>query len=267
VLFAPRFAVSRIQTPGRLVKHWKNPRVRKEIAKDYAAVLSLVLTTLGLAALAGAKVGLDPREPDFGKIRFGNTRIDLWAGVQQPVRLLARLVMGATDKVGLTGRDLTEAQKDVDPLELVGRFAAFKASPLVTVPAEFYRGKTAVGEDVTPTETAVRTLIPLVWEDVFEAWRQGGASTAGATAGLAFFGAGVQTYGDPQRLVRAQIRDAVMAGNRMEARRLADEWNAANPDNRIRAVERTDGRRVDLYPRPTDAPRPGRRPAVRRPTR
>jgi len=64
--------MSRIQTPLTVAKHWKQPRVRKAIIKDLTKVTAVGLSALGLAHLAGAEVGLDPRSPDFGKIKIGN---------------------------------------------------------------------------------------------------------------------------------------------------------------------------------------------------
>src|SRR3990167_1517841 len=151
VIFAPRFAISRLQAPFVIFQHWKEPRVRREIAKDYAATVAFSMTALALAAMAGADAGDDPRSPNFGKIRVGDTRIDLWGGMVQPARLATRLVLGATDRAGITGAGLPESEKALDPLEVLGQFAAFKLSPFVTVPVELYRGKTAVGEPRTPT--------------------------------------------------------------------------------------------------------------------
>ncbi|GAF81458.1 unnamed protein product, partial [marine sediment metagenome] len=83
-IFAPRFAISRAQTPYVFFKYIKMPRVRAEIAKDLVSTAGLGATVLTLAHLSGADVGLNPRDPDFGKIRIGDTRLDVWGGVQQP---------------------------------------------------------------------------------------------------------------------------------------------------------------------------------------
>ncbi len=39
-----------------------------------------------------ANVGWDPRESDFGKIRFGNIRYDFWAGDAQFAKAIARVI-------------------------------------------------------------------------------------------------------------------------------------------------------------------------------
>jgi hypothetical protein len=235
VIFAPRFSVSRIQTPYMFFKHIKKPRVRTEIAKDMVATASLGATALTLAYLAGAEVGTDPRSPDWGKMKFGDTRVDLWAGMQQPMRVVARIGLGITDKAGWTGKDLTDYQKDVDPLEITGRFSAYKLAPSVTVPLELYRGKTMVNEPTTPTETAVRAMIPLVYQDVADAWRLEGAGRAGLTAGLAFLGVGVNTY-SRKEAAKEKIRALSKEGKRSSALSKQTRWNNQHPKDQIRII-------------------------------
>ncbi len=238
VIFAPRFAASRIQTPGMVVRHWQHPRVRQAIARDMAATVGLGLTALVLADAAGLDVGVNPRESDFGKIRFGDTRIDLWGGVQQPVRLLTRAMLRGTDEYGLTGEGLPASEKEAFGLrDLVGQFAAFKLAPAVTLPMELVERKTAVGEDTEPSETLMRSVMPLVWEDVYETYRLAGPEAAAVSGMLNFLGASTQTFGDSEAATRRKIRSALDAGDTPEARQMLQDWNRANPDNPIRRVQ------------------------------
>ncbi len=193
-VFAPRFAVSRVQTPFVVLQNLKNPRVRNAIAKDMAGLGALGMTTLALAKLAGLDVGVDPRSADFGKIKIGGTRIDIWAGIQQPMRLLTRIGLAASDKAGITGKDLTDWEKDFDPLEAIGRFSSYKVAPAISVPLELFKGETIVGEEREPSETAWRAITPLVYEDIYDAYLEGGFLRAGVSTGLGFFGVGVSTY-------------------------------------------------------------------------
>lgn len=236
-VFAPKFAVSRIQTPYQVFKHWREPRVRKMITRDYAALAVVGATTLGLADLAGFEVGLDPREPDWGKIKVGNTKIDIWGGLQQPMRVTTRIGLGLTDRIGITGAHLTEKEKEIDPLELVGQFSAYKASPLITVPLEFYKGKTIVGEPVTPTETAIKSVVPMVYEDIYEAYNDAGIPRALLAGGAAFFGVGASTYEDSRTRTRRQIRKFEGEDNYDAANQLRLEWNIKHPESKILGVK------------------------------
>ena len=238
--FAPRTAISRVQTPFQVWRFWKLPRVRKEIAKDQAAFVATGLTVLALADLAGLEVGTDCRESDFGRIRFGDTRIDVWAGFSGPARLICRVMLGGSDAVGLTGRALTDSEKDVDPLELFTQFAQYKVSPLISVPRELYTRKTAVGEPVTPTETAVRAVLPLFLEDIVEAAMQSGdiaAVAAAVTTPLTILGVRVSTFPDSEGTVRRKIRALREEGTPEafeEIRQMKLRHNEINPDNPIR---------------------------------
>ena len=241
--FAPRFAISRVQTPLALFKRGISRRVRKEIAKDMVATASVGATALTLAHLAGAEVGTDPRNADWGKIKIGNSRVDIWGGMQQPMRVVARIGLGVTDKWGWTGKELTGWQKDVDPTELAARFSQYKFSPLATIPLELYKGKTIVGEDVTPSETAVKAMIPMVYEDMRDAWRLEGLGHAAWVGGLAFFGVGASTYSrkeSTENSIRKLLEDARKATSRAErkkketsAKAAQTRWNNLNPKDRI----------------------------------
>ena len=65
--------------------------VRKEAARDLVAFLGIGASVLGLAKMAGAEIETEPTSSDFGKIKIGNTRYDIWAGFQQFARFGATL--------------------------------------------------------------------------------------------------------------------------------------------------------------------------------
>lgn len=199
--WSPKLAVSRFQTPYMLWKHWRLPRVRKQIARDLGGFLATGNTIIGLAYLASLdndeiEVGNDPTNANWGKIVIGGTtRIDIWGGFQQPARLLTRAVLSGTKKAGLTQM----GEDGFSPLDQAWRFTSYKLSPLLTLPVELLRGKTAVGEPVTPGITALKSVTPLFIEDVIDAYRIAGLKRAGLAFGLAFTGVGVNTYGNRKR--------------------------------------------------------------------
>jgi uncharacterized protein YfkK (UPF0435 family) len=202
IFFAPKFAVSRIQTPFMLFKYWSQPRVRKEIAKDYAAFGAFSATAIALAVLAGAATSFDPDDPDFLKIVIGNTRIDLFAGIQQPVRLLLRIGKVGTDKAGLT----EAAKRTETPLEMLYRFSSYKLAPTISIPQELLTGKTMVGEEREPWETGIYSITPMVWEDTYDAYQDGGLTKAAWTTALNFYGMSTNTYEKKQKTSRRSSR-------------------------------------------------------------
>ena len=233
VFFAPRFAISRIQTPMKISQLWKNPRVGKEIAKDFAAVGAVGATTLYLADMAGLDVGGDPRESDFGRITFGDTHVDIFAGFQQPMRLATRIWFKATDRAGLTGKDLTDIEKEFDAFDAVGNFVGYKVSPVFTVGTELLSGKSLFGEERTVPETVARAIAPIIIESTYDAFREQGAGAAGVTFGLESAGVGVNTFPRSERKARKDIREFREEGDFIAADQLQKEFNIKNPTNRI----------------------------------
>ena len=233
VLFAPRFAYSRVQTPFMLKKYWSEPRVRKAIAKELAVVGGLGMATLGMAKLAGLEVGTDPRSSDFGKIKFGNTRIDMWAGFQQPMRLIIRAGTALSDKSGLTGKHLPYRETEWDALDAFGRFVKYKIAPSIAIPHELLTGKTVIGEETTPSETAIRSIIPIVYEDIADAYREYGIIGASVFGGLNFFGTSTATYKPSESEMRRRLRKLEEEGKIEQMEQERTEWNMQQPTKRI----------------------------------
>jgi hypothetical protein len=193
-IYSPRFAWSRIVTPFVIAKHWKHRNVRKEIAKDYAKILGVGGATLAMADLAGFDVGLDPRSPDFGKIKSGDTRVEIFAGLQQPMRLYLRAALGLTDKFNLTGEHLTEAEKKVDLFDMAYRFSIYKTAPGITYGHALYSGEDMLGQPITFKDASLEAVMPLMIQDIRDAYQIEGMSKAASVGALTFFGVGANTY-------------------------------------------------------------------------
>jgi hypothetical protein len=179
------------------------------------------------------EVGTDPRNADWGKVRVGDSRIDIWAGHQQPMRVIARIGTGITDRIGITGKDLTDYEKNVDPLELIGRFASYKFGPGITLPKELLTGRDMVGEGRTLTETMADQVMPMWIQDVRDAAKSDGWGRLGLTGGLTFMGVGVSTYGDNEKMTREKAKKLLSTGKNEEAVALIKKWNEENPTNKI----------------------------------
>jgi hypothetical protein len=87
--FAPRYVLSRFQLVAGEPFYGGSARTRAAIGKEYARFLTGMGIIYGLGVLAGGHLEQDPRASDFGKLRFGNTRLDPLAG---PVGSLVGLV-------------------------------------------------------------------------------------------------------------------------------------------------------------------------------
>lgn len=185
LFFAPRFAFSRVQAPFLAASNLQHPELREEMVKQWVAYLGTGMTVLALAKAAGAEVEDDPEDSDWGKIVFGgNKRIDIWGGIQQPMRLLAKTIKGG-------GQQIIEGETDINPIEDMWRFLSYKLSPPVQMLNELISGQDIIGRETepfeipdivpfvggveipTPATVAVRNLSPLVIQSAVEAWREG----------------------------------------------------------------------------------------------
>lgn len=233
--WTPKFVASRIQTPLLLHKYWKLPRVRKEIATEMVRAAGTAGTILGLMGWAGAQVEwLDVDDPDWMKIRIGNQRFDIFGGLQQVMRIVFRI--GAIGKRRVMGESQEGSLYNQDPMELLGRFTTFKASPTASMISELLSGKTAVGEERTVPETLIRGLVPMVFEDVEDAWKIEGVERGILTAPVVAVGIGSGTYYDSETRVRQNMKKLIRAGRRAEAKRLQGAHNRRNPENKIVSV-------------------------------
>ena len=104
--FSPRLIVSRLQmlNPYYYARLPKYARINA--MKDILGFIGTGTSLVMLAKLAGADVETDPRSSDFMKIKVGNTRLDIWGGMQQFVVLAERMRTNETKSVKGNVREL-----------------------------------------------------------------------------------------------------------------------------------------------------------------
>lgn len=234
IFFSPKFSASRVQTPFKVFQYWKLPRVRNAIAKDmlrFTATGMSVLATASLALGPGVVEWWDPEDPDWGKIRIGNTRLDIWGGFQQPARILARILKGASARVGLA-----EEGEGVDFVDLFSRFAAFKVSPTITIPRELLSGKTAVGEKTSVVGTGVRHSIMLFLQDAYDAAQEEGPLMGGGVLTATGLGVGAATYRDSDTAARRKVKNLRARGHYTVAAEYLAERERTRPEGERRIV-------------------------------
>jgi hypothetical protein len=200
VFFAPRLVVSRFQLLAGQPFYGGNARTRAAIAKEYGKFLGGLAAVYGLSQLAGATVEDDPRSSDFGKLRFGNTRVDPLAGLSQASVLTSRLVTG--EKVSGNGK-VRSIRGDNLPYgadtsaDVAGRFLRSKFSPVVGAAVNVASGSDVVGRPVTAASTAKGLLVPLTFQDVYQAMLDQGVPKGTALGILSLFGWGLQVQDRP----------------------------------------------------------------------
>jgi hypothetical protein len=196
VFFSPRLMASRLNLLNPKFYVDLEPAVRKEALKSLFAFAGVGATILGLAKLGGVEVGIDPRSADFGKMKVGDTRYDIWGGFQQYIVLASRLITGEMVS-STTGREFTlgEGYKPTTRLDIIQRFFESKTSPVTSFLLGVLKGETTMGEEVRPVADIVDRFIPMFAQDMFDLYREKGFEGIGMAL-PAIFGVGVQTYGD-----------------------------------------------------------------------
>lgn len=197
--FSPRLIASRLTllNPGYYAQ--LHPLVRKEAVKNLLSLAATGMTVLTLAKMGGAEVGSDPRSSDFGKIKVGDTRYDIWGGFQQYFVALSRIITGETvnsatgDVVGLGEKYGSRTRKDiiVDVLEN-------KYSPTMGYINRLLEGKDPAGQPYNILEQTQELLTPLTITGAKDIIQERGVGSLPMQI-PALFGVGVQTYGNTKR--------------------------------------------------------------------
>lgn len=214
--FAPRLQMGRIQSLGDLfrgsakeLKTGQLSMTRKLIAADLVAAFGGGMGVLFLLSLIkGIDVEKDPRSSDFGKIRFGNTRIDFWGGYSQMARLLAQMAVAETK--GTDSKRIMSAERG----DVVWRYIQTKLSPAAGMAVDLARGETFLGEklEVSPEKVAKQIherFTPLFMQDVTDALRYQGMTSAAIVAPLVFHGIGAMTYPKKASSESGRIKDTI----------------------------------------------------------
>ena len=218
-LFSPKLQASRLQLPRTLGKMLTSDNyfLKKEAARALTAFVGGGALLLGMLELSGVgKVEKNPLAGDFGKLKIGNTSLDIWTGYVQYMRFAAQMMTGATTTAyGNTNKK--------SRMEIATRFLQSKTSPLAGFMFDILKGEDYQGEpifkDTAGTLDLVRNrFIPLWAQDVIDAVEQNGWNGA-YYASPAFFGVGALTYVD--ELVRAREKAARQIG--------AESWKALDP--------------------------------------
>lgn len=219
VFFSPRYTISRFQY---LLGHslWGGTsRTRSIIAKEYAKTFIGLGVVYALGSAAGATIETDPRSTDFGKLKFGKTRLDPLSGLAQTTTFLSREASGSTK----TGSGEIRPLKGPDvPFRgdtrttVLGRFLRTKLAPIPGAIINVGEGQDAAGNPATVASEAGKMALPLTYMDIYQAMREQNVPEGTALSILSFFGDGLQTYSNktstmPPELsaLRREMRQAV----------------------------------------------------------
>ena len=233
ILFSPRLQAATLELPrqlGRMLLSG-NPYERKEAARALVTFLGggAGLITLLQASGVADETSTDPRAGDFGKIKIGETRFDIWRGYVQYIRFISQLMSG--ERISAYG-NLSKAERD----EIAWRFLQSKSSPAFGLLVDLLKGENFQGEPLFEGTTgAIKTarnrFMPLAIQDMIDAIEQNGET--GAWVGIpAALGVGSLTY----------VNDFVRVKQRIAREEGFTTWDEIDPKTR-REIE---NRNVEL---------------------
>jgi hypothetical protein len=150
-----------------------DPRVPKqakvEAMKDMAA-FTVTIMAAGLAlAAAGGAISLDPDDPDFLKVRFGDKVYDISGGLANYVRTFLRIVKAGYTKIAGDKKEGNIATSKAGMSTL--NFFRNKLSPNTAYATDAFFGK-AYGQEFDPSE--IYRIYPMYTDDALKALKDEG---------------------------------------------------------------------------------------------
>jgi len=193
VWFAPGYRTAGPAYFSLLVNPKTPGFVRRMVAEEVVAWIGsgvALMTALELSGVADVE-GIDLRHPgrvssDFGKIRVGKMRFDIWGGSQQQARAILGLITGERKTLS-TGEIM-----DISRREVASRYIESGYQPSMGLATSIWTGKDWEGKPISLPGAVQDLLAPMAAQDIVEAVREEGAK-GWIAAPFAHFGVGVWT--------------------------------------------------------------------------
>lgn len=195
-MFSPRLMASRLNLLSPVYYAKLDPFARAEALKGARNLVVAVGTMLYVAKLLGANTTLDPRSSNFGKIKVGNTRVDLTGGFNQYIRLGAQEITRTEISSAGHRAHVGWGQHDVSDLTNLTKLLRSKQAPVTGFLWDELSGKNFIGQPVKQSDELRGMLVPFAFDDAERANKLSGPGAAIAAAFLSALGLSVQTYKD-----------------------------------------------------------------------
>ncbi len=165
------------------------------------------LTAASMVAL-GAAVSLDPDDPDFLQVRFGNKVYDLTGGVGSYLRTAFRWIDAF--QATFTEEENKAHQKTKFAYESTTRFFRNKLAPNASYITNKIWGKDPVGNDFDPYD--IFKAYPIYIEDTYEAIKQDGVSALATVLLPNLVGLGYGNYGNKANRDKERLHPSTKEG-------------------------------------------------------
>lgn len=199
--FSPRkiSAIVNMFNPERYLNPNISKTARKAAIRQLVGSLAISAIIIGMARLFGDDdtADADPRSSDFGKVKIGNTRIDVTGGNISYITLLSRIITNHT-KSTQTGAitKLGEGYKATTRGDLIVKFFRNKLSPIASFMADWLYGQDVAGNPFKVLPSVRDRLYPLLINNAIDTFQD--KSTPLGLAAFATFadliGFGTNTY-------------------------------------------------------------------------
>lgn len=199
VFFAPRFTASRAailrDSTMALLGGNLDPKVHKMYMKNVYGTYAAQMAVVGMLVGTGvASFQMDPRKQDFGVLKAGNARYDIFGGIKQWAKLFT--VIG-TDKYmskSYGWREYGDGMGAKTKTGEVGKFLQGKLSPPAGFLLEALTGEDYLGRKSNMLKNAYGHMFPMILQTVGEVIEAGEADQLAIAVPAASLGIGVNAY-------------------------------------------------------------------------
>lgn len=243
-LFSPRLMAARVAFLNPVYYARLSGPARTEAMRALLQTVAAGSAVLYAAdKIPGVDVGMSPLSADFGKIRAGDTRIDIWGGFQQYVVNVYRYSQKETQS-STTGEVTPKTREDI-----LWNFVSGKAAPIPAYGRDWQRGEDFAGQPFDPVKSAGKLFVPLNLQNAWGAKDK--PKVAAASFGLGGVGLGMLNYAPatPEEIAEAKNRNKPPGSRDHEKRMAALKVDAAAngaspPADAVKASRRI--RQIDL---------------------
>lgn len=250
-LFAPRLWASRLNAINPAYYARLSPIARRRAIENIASFMGAAGVVVGLADAAGMDVEMDPRSSDFMKIKTGNTRFDIFGGLQQNVVFFSRMITGEK-KNSSTGEIQTMGDGFGQPtrLDLAQDMLQNKLNPLLGYAARMLQSsegdtgnpndrKDRFGEDLNVAKETGKLVVPLGIQGLVDSYNDTGDVGKSVAMNIPnFFGIGTQTYGEtPTKDQKTGSDGKIAFGGKIQDNMVTDNEGNVMMDEKNRPIK------------------------------
>jgi hypothetical protein len=206
LFFSPRLLASRLQMLNPKNYILGNSFVRRQYLRAGLRTFGSLITILGAIKLfvPGAVVGTNWRSADFGKVKVGDTRVDLAGGFNQLFHLTGEIYTGQKMS-STTGQVASLTSNKFGQATRADAFVNFLSGKLAPVPSMVNdwaknRDPQHLGQPFNWKDEAAGHFQPLIAQDAWQLYHDptgtglNGIEAATAGFGVEALGTGLQTY-------------------------------------------------------------------------